>query len=165
MRFRLAKSPALIAAAAGLLLAIMSAPLNAQPADESRGQRLMFGYDKAHEITVTATVEQVVTHHLAGTPAGLHLLVATPDGSTDVHVGPYMTKETVDALHAGSLVQITGAMAKLNGRSYLLARQMVFGGRTIKVRTENGFLFGGGNPHKGHSSKSASQLETNGGAR
>jgi hypothetical protein len=162
MKFRFTKSSALIAAATGLLLTILSAPLHGQPADESRPT---FGYDKAHEITLTATLEQVVTQHVPGTPAGLHLLVATSDGSTDVHIGPYMTKETVDALHAGTPVQITGAMAKLNGRSYLLARQMVFGGRMVKVRTENGFLFAGGNPHKGHSAKSASHLEGNGGAQ
>jgi hypothetical protein len=124
-----------------LLFAIVPIQPTAQTAADSRVQRpLSFGYDKAHEITVNGTVQEVVTKRTAGSPVGMHLLVAGPEGVVDAHVGPYMTKDTQEALHAGLPVQIVGAMEEAHGKHYLLARQLIFGGRTVTVRNENGFL-------------------------
>ena len=64
-----------------LLFAIVAVPLGAQPASESRPGR-GFGpvYDTAHETTLNGTIREVVTKHVAGSPAGMHLLVAGPQG-------------------------------------------------------------------------------------
>ena len=79
---------------AGLLLAILVVPLGAQPASETHaGHGFGVVYDAAHEITLAGTVQEVVTHHMAGRPAGVHLMVAGPHGLVDAHVGPFLAKK------------------------------------------------------------------------
>ncbi len=125
----------------GLLFTIVTIQPIAQTATESCAQRPSIpSYDKAHEITVNGTVQEVVTKRVAGSPVGMHLLVAGPEGVVDAHVGPYLSKDTQEALHAGLPVQIVGAMEEVRGKHYLLARQVILGGRMFTVRTENGFL-------------------------
>jgi hypothetical protein len=155
----------------GLLLAVVPLQPSAQTAADSRTQRPMkFSYDKAHEITVNGTVQEVVTKHVAGSPVGMHLLVAGSDGLVDAHVGPYLGKDIQEALHMGLPVQIVGAMEESHGKHYLLARQLIFGGRTVTVRNENGFLARARGPRMAHSKsqtrvEKTSQVEVNGGAR
>lgn len=129
---------------AGLLTGLLFAIIPFQPiahAADSRAQRpSRFSYDKAHEITMNGTVQEVVTKRTAGSPVGMHLLVTGPEGLVDAHVGPYLTKEVQEALHMGLPLQIVGAKVEVHGKQYLLARQLIFGGRTVAVRNENGFL-------------------------
>jgi len=129
------------------LCTIAAVPVNAQPADSQHA--VMAGYDKAHEITLNGTIEKVITEPAAGSPFGLHLMVAGADGAVDAHLGPYMTREVREALQAGTPVQIVGAMGTFGGKSYLMARQVIFSGRLVTVRSENGFLVVGHAPH-GH---------------
>ena len=156
---------------AGLLLAILAVPLGAQLAPETRATRAVGPvYDAAHEITLNGTIQEVVTKRVAGSPVGMHLLVAGPEGVVDAHVGPYLTKDTQEALHAGLPVQIVGAVEQLHGKSVLLARQLIFGGRTVTVRNENGFLMRAQGAHPARAKHEArvektSQVEVNGGAR
>jgi hypothetical protein len=123
----------------GLLFAIVAIPLGASAA-ETHPQHPVIIYDKAHEITFTGTIDETVSKAPAGSPAGLHLMVTNSDGTVDAHLGPYMSKETLEALHAGTPVQIIGAMEVAHGKSFLLAREVMVGGRTITVRNEKGFL-------------------------
>src|ERR1700723_19762 len=107
-RTRLTKPIRMIA---GLLFAILAVPLGAQPAGETHvAQGFGVTYDRAHEITLSGDVQQVVTRHVVGAPGGMHLLVAGPKGLVDALIGPFMSKETKDALHTGTPVQIVGAM-------------------------------------------------------
>ena len=141
-QFRIMKLTRLIAGLlSGLLFATVVVPLGAQPASESRPGR-GFGpvYDAAHETTVSGTIQEVVTKHAVGSPAGMHLLVAGPEGVVDAHVGSFLTKNTREALHMGLPIQIVGAMEQLHGKRFLLARQLIFGGRTVTVRSRTGFL-------------------------
>jgi len=124
-----------------LLFAIVAVPLGAQPASESRpGKGFGPVYDAAHETTLNGTIREVVTRHAAGSPAGMHLLVAGPEGVVDAHIGPYLSKQTTETLKAGAPVRIVGAMLSLHGNDYLLARELSVGGRTVKVRSERGVL-------------------------
>ena len=116
-----------------LLFAITAIPLNAQPP-------LAWGYDKAHEVTLTGTIAAVNEKAPRNSPVGLHLMLSAPQGQVDAHLGPYMTKATIEALHTGIPVQIVGAMETVHGKQYLLARQIIFSGRLVQVRSENGFL-------------------------
>jgi hypothetical protein len=137
------KKPARIMAGllTGMLFAIVTLQPSAQTAADSRTQRpLSPGYDKAHEITLDGTIQKVVTKRVPGSPFGMHLVVAGPEGAVDAHIGPYLTQDTREALHAGLPVQIVGAMEEVNGKGYLLARQLIFGGRMVTVRNENGLL-------------------------
>jgi hypothetical protein len=64
--------------------------------------------------------------------------------------------------HTGTPVQIVGAMATLNGRDYLLARELTVGGTTITVRSEHGFLR---RSQLARSQRSATETTSTGGAR
>ena len=137
------QSARLVAAAllGGLLFAITAIPLVAQPAAESHpGRGLSVAYDTAHEFRFSGTVQEVVSKRVIGSPVGLHLLIAGGQSTVDVHVGPFLSKDTVAALHMGLPIQVVGSMEQLNGKQYMYARQLIFGGRTVTVRTKNGFL-------------------------
>ncbi len=151
----------------GLLFAISAIPLGAQPAPELSTHQTKVEYFKTHQVTLNGTIQEVISKRTAHTPAGMHLLVAGPKGVVDAHLGPFMTKATQEALHTGTPVQVVGVMAKLNGKDYLLAREVIFGGRTVTVRSENGFLI---QTHKPTSktrpaSDKKTVFEQNGGAR
>jgi hypothetical protein len=126
---------------ASLLFAILAAPLGAQTAAESRpGSGFGPNYDAAHEIVLEGTIQEVVTGHAVGSPVGMHLLVAGPQGVTDAHVGPFLSQETRDALLAGAQVQMVGAKLSLHGKDYLLVRQLTVGGHSVTVRSKHGLL-------------------------
>jgi hypothetical protein len=127
-----------------LLFAVVAFPLGAYAAPDSRaGRGLGPVYDSAHEITFNGTIQKIVTEHVPGTPVGMHLLLAGPQGQVDAHLGPYLSKETKEALRSGASVQIVGAMLSQRGKTYLLARELVVGGSTVTVRSEHGFLVHG----------------------
>ena len=152
---------------ASLLLAISMVPAAAQVAAESHlGKGFGPVYDGAHEITLSGVIQEVVTTHVAGSPAGIHLLVAGPQGVVDAHVGPFLSKETKESLQAGMPVRIVGAMSSVEGRSYLLARKLTVSGSTVTVRTERGVLLPVQTPRaqRGRTERT-SHLEPDGGAR
>jgi len=122
-------------------LAILAVPLVAQAANEAPAQHPWNQvYDKDREISVDATIQEVVSHRVAKSPVGLHLVVTSSQGVFDAHLGPYMSKANIEALHAGAQLQIIGTVQQINGRPYLLARQVVLDGRTVTVRTERGIF-------------------------
>jgi hypothetical protein len=92
------------------------------------------------EVTVLATIRQVVSDHVAGSPAGLHILVDGPLGSFDASLGSYLSSEVREALSNGAAVQITGVVRSANGRDYLFARQLKVAGHQVVIRNSNGFL-------------------------
>jgi len=154
----------------GLLFAILAIPLAATTAPESRGRGFGPAYDAAHETTLNGTIQKVVTKHEIGSPAGMHLLVAGPEGVVDTHVGSFLSKATKESLQVGTPVQIVGATMSLRGKKYFMARQLTVGGRTVTVRSKHGLLV---REHAPRATRSASagktepisQAALNGGAR
>lgn len=151
--------PALLLA--GLLM--LTIPLAAQVAESSQRNPAVRGYDRTHEITLNGTIQRLVTKSAPGSPVGLHLLVDGANGTTDAHLGPYLNKETQQLLRAGTPVQIIGSIETAHGKSYLLARQLIFSGRLVTVRTTNGFLMTSEAPPLNKAEKMA--ITGNGGAR
>ena len=151
----------------GLLFAAWALPLGAQSAVESRpGHGFGPVYDAAHEITLNGTIQEVVTRHEVGSPAGIHLLVASPQGVMDAHVGPFLSKETKESLQAGMPVRIVGAMSSLQGKNYLLARELTVGGSTVTVRSKHGLLVPVHSPRAQRTrAEKTPQAELNGGAQ
>ena len=86
------------------------------------------------------------TERAGGSPFGLHLFLTASQGFVDVHLGPYVTNETQESLHAGTPVQVVGAMETTHNGRCLLARELIFGGRKITIRNENGLLIRGQDP-------------------
>jgi hypothetical protein len=149
----------------GLLYAVLAIPTGAQATPESHaGRGFSPAYDAAHETTLTGTIQEVVTQHIAGSPPGMHLLVAGPEGVVDTHVGPFLSQEMKEALHTGTPVQIVGSMMQLHGKGYFLARELSIGSHTITIRSARGFLV---YPHADGVVKARATVkaEENGGAR
>ena len=92
------------------------------------------------EITVLGAIREVVSDHVAGSPAGLHILVDGPLGSFDASLGIYFPNEVRQALSNGVPVQITGVVRSTNGKDYLFARQLSVAGQQITIRNSKGFL-------------------------
>jgi len=151
---------------AALLFAIISV-LGAHAASETHPAQ-GFGpiYDAAHETTLNGTIQQVVTKHTVGSPAGMHLMVAGPHGLVDAHVGPFLSREMKTAVQSGMLVRIVGASALLHGKSYFLARQVTIGDQTVTVRSTRGILMPPHSDVAPHArTRRAAQTEKDGGAR
>jgi hypothetical protein len=165
---RLTKPTRLIAGLlCGLLLAILAVPLGTQPASTTHPAQ-GFGpvYDASHEITLNGTIQEFVTKRVVGSPTGMHLLVAGPDGVVDARVGPFLSKETKEALRTGAPIRIVGAMTSLRGKNYLLARELTVGGTTVKLRSTNGApMHGGSTTARRSRTKETAKVELNGGAR
>ncbi|HEV2273363.1 MAG TPA: hypothetical protein VGR96_04315 [Acidobacteriaceae bacterium] len=125
-----------------VLLALLAGALAVQLAAQAPKA---FGHapawDSAQEITVDGAIQEVVTHHTPGSPLGLHVLVSTQEGSVvDAHLGPYVDQQTRETLAQGSSAQFIGIMQQINGRQYLVVREVTVAGRTVTIRTENGIL-------------------------
>jgi hypothetical protein len=105
------------------------------------------------EFNATGTIQEVVTTHTKGTPGGLHLIVAGPQGIIDASMGPYLAAEVQESLASGQSVSLTGVMGSFNGRDLLLVRQFTIGERQITVRNEKGFLMQPGVNRKQQSTK------------
>jgi hypothetical protein len=113
------------------------------------------------EITVLGAIRQVVSDHVAGSPAGLHILVDGPLGSFDASLGLYLPNEVRQALSNGVPVQITGVVRSTGGKDYLFARQLSIAGQQITIRNSNGFLLR--NPTAAGSGSNKVRSEPNGG--
>jgi hypothetical protein len=150
----------------GLLLATLSVPLNAQPADQTHPAH-GFGpvYDAAHETTLEGTIERVQTKRVVGSPAGTHIFVAGPDGLIDAHLGSLLSKQTKESLLVGMPVHVVGATTLLRGRSYLYVRQLTIAGRLVTVRGVNGIPVPERNSHAEWRTRKTAGTESNGGAR
>jgi hypothetical protein len=118
------------------LLAVMAGAQTAANSGVARG--LGPAYDAGHEVTVEGTIQSVVTQHAVGAPAGWHVMVAGPQGLVDAHLGAFLSEQTKSALISGSPVQIIGAMVSLNGKDFLLARQLTVDGRSVILRSAHG---------------------------
>jgi len=133
---------ALACVAACMLIAILSAHAFASEEATSTGRGLGFVYDPAREVTIVGTVKEFVTHHIAGSPMGLHALISTSGQTVDAHIGPVLSKQIQESLHVGELVQVVGVHEKVHGKDVLLVRQLIYGGHQVTVRNERGFLVG-----------------------
>lgn len=130
-----------VPASLGLLLTLTSLQLFAQPARTVQpGQGLFRSrYNAAAEVRIDGTIQELVTRRTVGSPAGVHLLVSGTQGIVDAHLGPFLSKERRAALRSGIPVQVVGYMTQLNGKQYLLARELTVEGRVITVRSSRGF--------------------------
>ncbi len=97
-------------------------------------------YDAARETVVSGTISEVVTRPTAGLPLGLHLMVETPQGRMDVHLGPYFARIAAQkGLVPGATIQVSGESLHFNSGDVFLARTITAGNQTIIVRNRNGF--------------------------
>lgn len=98
------------------------------------------------ELTATGTIQEVSTP-ASGSPRGVHILLAGPQGIFDACLGPYLTTEVKESVAAGQSVTAYGVLATFNERNYLLVRQLTIGDHQITLRNRTGFLVHPANTH------------------
>jgi sporulation protein YlmC with PRC-barrel domain len=98
-------------------------------------------YNPANEQTIGGQVARIETGApLPGMAPGMQLLVQMDDAKTTrVHIGPewYLKRQDVDIPEHTS-VQVTGAIAEVEGQPVLLAREVRFDGHVLMLRDAQG---------------------------
>jgi hypothetical protein len=85
---------------------------------------------------MSGAVRQLIATHAPGAPAGLELLVDGPQGSFTESLGPNISREVQQNLSQGEAVQISGVFQTIDGKEYLLARNLtVAGTRSLSAKT------------------------------
>ena len=143
---------------------VLSASAAAQSAQTSTGA---YAGTKAKvaaeaEVTVSGTIQQVITDRPEGSPVGLHLLVQSSMGTVDASVGPNLSKDVLGKLTTGQTIKVTGTIQVFNGQNYLVARLLVVDDQTVTVRNEHGFLV---HTTAGSRTHQDALAKTNGGAQ
>lgn len=95
---------------------------------------------EANVVTVTGTIQDIVSKRKTGTNGSLHLVLAGPQGIVNASMGPYLTSEVKTALAKGTSVQVAGISRTINGQNYVLVQELTFGSQKVTVRNENGSL-------------------------
>ena len=129
-----------LALTAATVLTIFAAPAGAQTAATTKKISADGAYDVRNERTLTGRVTSVVSHPRPGMLGGVHLLIATPSGTVDAHLGPFalMGNDPV-AVSAGETVKVVGVMTTVRSNPVFLARTVTVGSKTYVVRNEKGF--------------------------
>lgn len=124
------------------LLAVALAAGFAATAFAQRGMgRGPMNYNTATEVTVSGTVDEVKAMQPAGRGmGGVHLMVATPTGPIEVHVGPasFVTSKNV-AFAKGDALTVTGSKVPMGGQDVVIAREITKGDQVLTLRDANGF--------------------------
>lgn len=92
------------------------------------------------QLAATATIQEVVSTHIPGSPRGTRLILASPQGMIDASVGPYLAADVQQSLVVGESVTVDGVLSRFNSHEYLLVRRLTIGDRLITIRNEKGFL-------------------------
>lgn len=98
-------------------------------------------YNPDTETTLTGTVDSV---NNLPSPArgggGLHLILATPTGAIEVHVGPasFVSSNNV-TFTKGDALTVVGSKVTMAGREVVIAREITRGDRVLTLRDTKGF--------------------------
>jgi hypothetical protein len=95
---------------------------------------------KSSDVAVTAIIQEIVPNRASGIPAGLHVMLGTPQGVLDASVGPYLDPNIQQALSAGQQIQVIGQVKTIHDQKYLLVRHLVLNGKDVVIRNDNGSL-------------------------
>jgi hypothetical protein len=98
-------------------------------------------YDARREAVVEGTVARVVTKPVPGMPSGARLLLDTPSGKIDVHLGNFALRgPNAVSLAPGDRVKVIGVMSSVGGHRLFLVRSLRSGLNVYRIRNEHGFL-------------------------
>lgn len=103
-------------------------------------------YNKATEVTIAGTVDEVQPHQGRAGGTGTHLIVSAPGGPFDVHLGPtnWLTSKKFN-FSKGDQIEIVGSKTVVDGKDAFIAREVKRAGDTMVLRDEAGFpLWAGG---------------------
>ena len=132
----------------GLLLAIATIPLNAQPVGsgpESPAVRATAKvephpfYDITKEVTLSGPVSAVYQRPVAGMIAGSHVVLLTGSGSVDASLGKWgMHGKGAPTISNGEQVTVRGVMKTIRNKEVFFVRTMLVGGHSYTIRNQHG---------------------------
>jgi hypothetical protein len=125
-----------------------SAAFSQQPhSGVSSGKTPPGAYNIANDVSLQGTVLKY-TENSAAPPIGTHVLVQTPSGNVDVHLGDarllHLAKLTITP---GSNIRFVGQMNTAGSKQIFLPRLVQVGSQVLAVRSERGFLLGPAGVH------------------
>jgi hypothetical protein len=124
------RTPLVAGLITGLLLAIPSVPLSAQPAEEAHAQS-----EAAKVVVLNGTVSRVLSGPSEGMMVGSHLLIETASGNVDASLGKWgMRGKGALSVTAGQEVELTGVMRTIKEKN--VEKGVVFMVRTVKVGSQ-----------------------------
>jgi hypothetical protein len=123
---------------AALVLCITAPASTSSSASVAQGFGL--AYDTSNEVTLTGTVDRLVSSAVAGAPPGAHLLIRASGETVDTHLGPYLSKDVQSLLEQGESVQVIGVRHHVSGKDIFLVRLLTIAGHQVTIRNERGFL-------------------------
>ena len=98
-------------------------------------------YNPATETTLTGTVDDIKNLPSPGRGGGgLHLIVSTPTGSIEVHVGPasFVSSKNV-TFSKGDALTVVGSKVTMAGKEVVIAREIKKGDQVLTLRDPKGF--------------------------
>ena len=96
-------------------------------------------YDRATEVTLTGTVDDVMTMPGTSAMSGTHIALRTTGETIHVHLGPTEAVAKMGATYAkGDRVTVTGSRIKGEGFEAILARTVRKGSTVVTLRDEDG---------------------------
>jgi hypothetical protein len=126
---------------ATLAISLLAVPLGADESAAPKRTVIASKYDVSKEVTIEGTVETLVTKPAPGMMVGAHLIVSTPQGTVDAHIGNrVITGPNAASFASGQAVKLVGIMSEFNKQNVFIVRTIETENRTIAVRNEHGFL-------------------------
>jgi hypothetical protein len=142
---------------------LSSGTMRAQQLAQRPGQAgpRSLAYDATRETALTGTVVSYTSRSTVA-PLGAHVVLQTPSGQVDVHLGPRGFLEARHfSLANGDAVRVIGAPVSASGINVFLARVIQKGTQALVLRSSNGLPLGRpGSPPTGDA-----QAQQQGGAR
>jgi hypothetical protein len=134
------KLPGGLALTAAIAMTLLAAPAGAQTAAATKKISSDGAYDVRNERTLTGRVTSVVAHPRPGMLGGVHLLIATPSGTVDAHLGPFaLMGSNPVTVSAGDSVKVVGVMTTVRSNPVFITRTVTVGSKTYIIRNEKGF--------------------------
>jgi hypothetical protein len=130
------------------MLSIGGQAAQAQTQQATAVQPRIGQYNKSAETTVSGTVTAIESQSATTLPRGTYLTLRSGGSLLSVHMGLLSQKSL--PFKSGAQVTVIGALAAVNGSKIFLAREVQSGGKTIVVRSPNGFVL---RPHSISSSQ------------
>jgi hypothetical protein len=129
---------------ASIAILAIAVPMRAQTAAQTTARPAAVPaprYEASKEVTLQGNVLDVVTKPPAGKLIGTHVIVATPSGDVDAHLGSYAMKgANAFTLTTGERVQLVGVMTISGANRVFLVRTIQSGSHVYKIRNEHGAL-------------------------
>ena len=120
-----------------LLLATLAVPIAL--AQQKAAPSGMPKYDRATEVTLKGTIDEVQEFPEGKGEVHLQLLVKTGQGVSTVHLCPPKFLQALEVnLAKGDQVEIIGSKVTMDGKDVIMAREIIKGTSTLVLRDKQG---------------------------